>query len=64
VTRDQLREIETKKNHGDAKVLADLRKRKLVAPQKVISYRIEKGPKFAREFVREATDLTAEMIAK
>jgi phenylalanyl-tRNA synthetase alpha chain len=44
-------------------VLADLRKRKLITPQKVISFEITKGPKFAKEFVKEETDLTAEMIA-
>lgn len=63
-TRDQLRSIEKDKTFPDSKVLADLKKRKLVAPQKAISYRFEKGPKFAREFVKEETDLTADMIAK
>lgn len=32
--------------------------------QKVIHYEIRKGPKFAKEFVKEETDLTAEMLAK
>jgi phenylalanyl-tRNA synthetase alpha chain len=30
---------------------------------KVISYRIEKGPRFALEMVKEETDLTADMLA-
>lgn len=31
--------------------------------QKRVSFKINKGPKFALEIVREETDLTAEMIA-
>ena len=50
--------------HPDAKVISDLRKRKLVTMQKVISFEVDKGPKFAREFVKEETDLTADMLAR
>lgn len=32
--------------------------------QKVISFKVTKGPKYAPEFVKEETDLTAEMLAK
>lgn len=32
--------------------------------QKVISYKFSKGPKFAKEFVKEETDLTVDMLAK
>lgn len=32
--------------------------------QKVISYKFSKGPKFAREIVKEETDLTADMLAR
>lgn len=32
--------------------------------QKVNSYQFSKGPKFAREFVKEETDLTADMLAR
>lgn len=32
--------------------------------QKVISYKFHKGPKYAREFVKEETDLTADMLAR
>ena len=44
-------------------MIADLRKRKLVKMQKVISFTIYKGPKFALEMVKEETDLTADMLA-
>ncbi|KAK4044724.1 tRNA synthetases class II core domain (F)-domain-containing protein [Parachaetomium inaequale] len=62
VTRDQLKVIQEKRTH-DAKIIADLKKRKLLRMQKVISFRISKGPKFALEIVKEETDLTAEMLA-
>ncbi|KAK4137254.1 hypothetical protein BT67DRAFT_371318 [Trichocladium antarcticum] len=62
VTRDQLRVIQEKRTH-DAKIITDLKKRKLLKMQKIISFRISKGPKFALEMVKEETDLTAEMLA-
>jgi phenylalanyl-tRNA synthetase alpha chain len=31
--------------------------------QKVVSFKIQKGPKFALEIVKEETDLTADMLA-
>lgn len=46
----------------DPKVIAELKKRKLLKMQKVISFRISKGPKFALQLVKEETDLTAELI--
>jgi phenylalanyl-tRNA synthetase alpha chain len=55
--------IQDKHAHPDSKVIADLRKRKLVKMQKVISFTIYKGPKFALEMVKEETDLTADMLA-
>jgi len=45
-------------------VINDLRKRKLITMQKVISYEFSKGPKFSTEFVKEETDLTADMLAR
>lgn len=30
--------------------------------QKVITFEIKKGPKFAKEFIKEETDLTADML--
>ena len=64
VTREQLQTIKDHRMHPDPKVITDLRKRKLVTMQKVISFEVAKGPKYAREFVKEETDLTAEMLAK
>ncbi|KAK3295818.1 tRNA synthetases class II core domain (F)-domain-containing protein [Chaetomium fimeti] len=62
VTRDQLKVIQENRTH-DAKIVADLKKRKLLRMQKIISFRISKGTKFALELVKEETDLTAEMLA-
>lgn len=54
--------IKETKTH-DAKIIADLKKRKLLKLQKVISFTIHKAEKFALEMVKEETDLTAEMLA-
>merc|ERR1711939_767200 len=62
-TREQLQIIQQSHTHPDSKVITDLKKRKLVKLQKVIAYKIHKGPKFALEIVKEETDLTAEMLA-
>ncbi|KAL1966570.1 hypothetical protein VTN77DRAFT_3981 [Rasamsonia byssochlamydoides] len=62
-TKEQLQIIKETQTYPDAKVIADLKKRKLAATQKVISYKFTKGPKYAKEFVKEETDLTAEMLA-
>lgn len=62
-TRQQLQAIQRDRMYPDAKVVAELRKRKLVRLQKVISFRARKGDKFALEMVREETDLTADMLA-
>lgn len=62
-TREQLRSIQTSRTVADQKALADLKKRQLVRVQKVISFKIDKGPSFALEIREEATDLTAEMLA-
>lgn len=61
-TREQLETIERTKTFPDAKILNDLKKRKLVKMQKVIHFRIQKGEKFALEITKEETDLTAEML--
>ncbi|ORY60171.1 tRNA synthetase class II core domain-containing protein [Pseudomassariella vexata] len=63
VTREQLQTIKQTRTHPDAKVLAELKKRKLVKFQKVISFKIKKGTNFALEMVKEETDLTEEMIS-
>jgi phenylalanyl-tRNA synthetase alpha chain len=62
-TREQLTEIQKTKTYTDAKILTDLKKRKLVKMQKVISFKVSKGPKFALEMIKEETDLTADMLA-
>ena len=62
-SREQLQTIQSTRTHPDVRVILDLKKRKLVTMQKVISFKIEKGPKFALELVREETDLTADMLA-
>lgn len=59
----QLRTIQSTRTYPDKTVVADLRKRKLVTLQKVVTFRISRGPKFATQFVKEEADLTAEMLA-
>lgn len=61
-TQEQLRAIQQTKALDDAKALADLKRRKLVTMSKEITYKISKGPKYSREFVKEETDLTVEML--
>ncbi|OAA63676.1 phenylalanyl-tRNA synthetase beta chain cytoplasmic [Niveomyces insectorum RCEF 264] len=62
-TRQQLQAIQQHRTHPDAKVLAELRKRRLIRLQKVINFRVHKGDKYAREMIKEETDLTADMLA-
>ncbi|PLB37840.1 phenylalanine--tRNA ligase subunit alpha [Aspergillus candidus] len=61
-TREQLLTVQKTSTLNDQKALTDLKRRKLVSIQKVITFQISKGPKFAREFVKEETDLTADML--
>ncbi|RSL48761.1 hypothetical protein CEP54_012754 [Fusarium duplospermum] len=61
VTRAQLLQIKETRTH-EPKILTDLRKRKLIKMQKVISFKMAQGPKFALEIQKEETDLTADMI--
>eukprot|EP01006_Ploeotia_vitrea_P008284 TRINITY_DN19532_c0_g1_i1.p1 TRINITY_DN19532_c0_g1~~TRINITY_DN19532_c0_g1_i1.p1 ORF type:complete len:501 (+),score=62.46 TRINITY_DN19532_c0_g1_i1:40-1542(+) len=44
------------------KDIEDLKKRKLVQLVKVVAYKVTKGPKFALERQKQATDLTREML--
>ncbi|CAO3590779.1 unnamed protein product [Absidia cylindrospora] len=46
----------------DAKLLTELKKRKLVDKQKLTSFKIVKGPEFSLEIKKEATDITYEML--
>ncbi|KAJ4163341.1 hypothetical protein LMH87_005076 [Akanthomyces muscarius] len=61
VTQTQLQKIKENRT-GDAKTLTDLKKRKLIKMQKIISFKAEKGPKFALEIQKEETDLTSDMV--
>ena len=61
--REQLQQIQRTKECADTKSVADLKKRKLVTLQKVVTFRLAKGPKFSTKFEKEETDLTAEMLA-
>ncbi|KAL9102460.1 MAG: hypothetical protein Q9163_002390 [Psora crenata] len=62
-TREQLQTILQTQTHTDPKVVADLKRRKLITTKRLISFKVEKGPKFAAKFVKEETDLTADMLA-
>ena len=64
ITREQLQTIQETRRHPDSKAVTDLKKRKLITTQRVISFQVDKGPKFAAELVKEETDLTADMIAR
>ena len=63
-TQEHLQTIQKTGTHPEPKILTDLKKRKLVSPQKVIVFEVNKGPKYAMEFVKEETDLTADMLAR
>ena len=61
--RDQLQTIRSTKSYPDTRVIIELRKRKLVTLHKVSTYKISRGPKYSNQFVKEETDLTADMLA-
>ncbi|KAI9037917.1 phenylalanine--tRNA ligase subunit alpha [Aspergillus affinis] len=61
-TREQLLTVQRTQTLADQKALSDLKRRKLVSFQKVITFKITKGAKYALEFVKEETDLTVEML--
>ncbi|KAI0475241.1 phenylalanyl-tRNA synthetase alpha chain [Xylariaceae sp. FL0804] len=61
-TQEQILAIKKTRSCPDAKLLTDLKKRKLVKTQKIISFKARKGDKFALKIKEEATDLTADMI--
>jgi phenylalanyl-tRNA synthetase alpha chain len=63
IVREQLHTIRSTKTYDDPKVLTELRKRKLIEIKKVITFKFSKGPKYSTKFVKEETDLTAEMLA-
>jgi phenylalanyl-tRNA synthetase alpha chain len=59
---EQLQMIRSTKLHPDAKTVAELRKRKLITVHKISTYKISKGTKYSNQFVKEETDLTADML--
>ncbi|CAM0136590.1 Phenylalanyl-tRNA synthetase, beta subunit, cytoplasmic [Umbelopsis sp. WA50703] len=61
-TQIDLRQIQSTGTLSDAKLLADLKKRKLADKQKLVSYNVTKGPEFSLEIKKEATDITYEML--
>ncbi|KAI9301447.1 tRNA synthetases class II core domain (F)-domain-containing protein [Cunninghamella echinulata] len=61
-TQLDLKEIQANSTLKDAKLLAELKKRKLTDKQKFTTYHVVKGPEFALEIKKEATDITYEML--
>lgn len=56
-------EVRNTGTHSKPATLKDLQARKHVEKVKLISYKVAKGPKFALKIEKQATDLTAEMLA-
>ena len=63
LNRELLQGIKDTQALDDAKLLAQLKKKKLVTVTKVITYTVTKGPKYAKEMPVEHTDLTADLLA-
>lgn len=61
-TQETLKEIKKTGTLGDAKELAELKKRKLVTKTKLISFSIAKGPEFSTTIAEVNTDLTMDML--
>ncbi|KAK9475294.1 tRNA synthetases class II core domain (F)-domain-containing protein [Dipodascopsis tothii] len=61
-TADDLKTIQATGTLGDAKELAELKKRKLVNKVKKVTYSVAKGPEFALEIQKLETDLTSDML--
>ncbi|KAF1944962.1 hypothetical protein EJ02DRAFT_339919 [Clathrospora elynae] len=61
--RDLLKGIKDSQSLDDAKLLAQLRKKKLVTVTKVITYTVTKGTKYAKDIPVEHTDLTVDLLA-
>ncbi|KAF9971470.1 Phenylalanyl-tRNA synthetase, beta subunit, cytoplasmic [Actinomortierella ambigua] len=64
IDQTQLDALEVRETgtHSNAATLKDLQSRKHVEKHKLISYKVEKGPKFALTVTKEATDLTVDML--
>ena len=63
LNRELLQGIKDTQSLDDAKMLAQLKKKKLVTVTNVITYTITTGPKYAKEIPVEHTDLTVELLA-
>eukprot|EP00842_Homolaphlyctis_polyrhiza_P005755 jgi/Hompol1/6180/HPOL_002219-RA len=61
-TQIDLRLIRDTGAHPDEALVKALKKRQLIATQKLSSYSITKGAKFTTEIVEEATDISQEML--
>lgn len=61
-TREVLESVRDTSKIGDAKTLAEYKKRKLVKTEKAIAYEVERDTKYAREIPVEHTELTAELL--
>ncbi|KAI8061109.1 tRNA synthetases class II core domain (F)-domain-containing protein [Gongronella butleri] len=61
-TKLDLQEVQKNGTLSNAKLLTDYKKRKLVDKQKLTTYKVTKGPEFALEIKKEATDITYEML--
>ncbi|BGP04441.1 Phenylalanyl-tRNA synthetase, beta subunit, cytoplasmic [Rhodotorula toruloides] len=63
VTQKDLLAIQSSGAHSDEKLLAELRKRKLIEKKKTFYYSVEKGPNFATTVAKLETDLTVELLS-
>ncbi|GAA5934576.1 hypothetical protein JCM10213_002017 [Rhodosporidiobolus nylandii] len=63
VTRNDLLSIQSSGGHSDEKLLAELRKRKLVEKKKTFYFSVAKGPEFSTTIAKLETDLTVELLA-
>ncbi|KAL9077880.1 MAG: hypothetical protein Q9157_003211 [Trypethelium eluteriae] len=62
-TRQSLLEINEKRSLENTITLKEFIKRKLAKTNKVITYDVQKGSRYAKEIPVEVTDLTADMLA-
>ncbi|KAG0004766.1 Phenylalanyl-tRNA synthetase, beta subunit, cytoplasmic [Modicella reniformis] len=63
LTQQDVLEIRETGTHSNPATLKDLQSRKHVEKAKLISYSVSKGPKFSLTIEKQATDLTADMLA-
>ena len=51
-------------HHVEKRTLDELRKRKLLATQKLLHFSVNKGPHYSRSIAKIETDLTAELLQR